>query len=389
MESLFESLTRRLGALWKLPSPKRTRRAFRCRCERPVFFGNSLCLGCHTPLGYEPARAVVSALALAPMPVAAAAPLWRLDADTSPAAALYRRCANFDSAAGCNWLVDAGDADASGGLCRSCRLNRTIPDLDADANREAWRRIEVAKRRLVSALLGLNLPVASRETEDTERGLAFDFLRSPEKGPRILTGHANGIITLNIEEADDAQREHIRTQLREPYRTLLGHLRHEVGHYYWDRLIRDSAWIEPCRALFGDEREDYAAALKTHYARGGAIAQWQERHVSAYASAHPWEDWAETWAHYLHMVDVLDTALSFGLDADNVEVDTEPYAADVLETPDKEFLSFVNAWVELTALLNEMSRSMGQSDFYPFVLSRPAVRKLHFVHRVVRGVGAA
>lgn len=386
METLFESLTRRLGSLWNAPQRKRTRRAFRCRCDRPVFFGNSLCLGCHTPLGYEPGSARVAPLLPLPAATAGEAPLWRLHGDDDDAPA-YRRCANFDSAAGCNWLLPAAEAEAHAGLCRACRLNLTIPDQDVAANRDAWQRIEVAKRRLVSALLGLNLPVASRETEDPDHGLVFEFLRSPPEGPRVLTGHANGTITLNIEEADDARREQIRNQLREPYRTLLGHLRHEVGHYYWDRLVWQSRWLEPFRAIFGDEREDYAAALKAHYVNGPR-PDWPQAFVSSYASSHPWEDWAETWAHYLHMVDTLDTALSFGLDADNVEVDTEPFAADVLDRPDPEFLSFVNAWIELSALLNEMSRAMGQSDFYPFVLSRAAVRKLHFVHGVVRGVAA-
>ena len=60
----------------------------------------------------------------------------------------------------------------------------------------------------------------------------------------------------------------------------------------------------------------YAAALQAHYAKGGDVGPWAERHVSAYASAHPWEDWAETWAHYLHMMDAVDTALGFGMSAD-------------------------------------------------------------------------
>ena len=157
----------------------------------------------------------------------------------------------------------------------------------------------------------MELPVKSK-TEDPERGLAFDLLRAPEEGPRVLTGHASGLITLNVEEADDARREQIRHQLHEPYRTLLGHFRHEVGHYYWDRLITGTEWEEPFRALFGDERADYAGALKANY-ESGPPADWRDRHISAYASSHPWEDWAETWAHYLHMVDALETAFASGL----------------------------------------------------------------------------
>jgi len=59
----------------------------------------------------------------------------------------------------------------------------------------------------------------------------------------VLTSHCNGLITLNIAEADDAERERRRVKFHEPYRTLLGHLRHEVAHYYWDRLIANSKWL--------------------------------------------------------------------------------------------------------------------------------------------------
>jgi hypothetical protein len=223
-------------------------------------------------------------------------------------------------------------------------------------------------------------------SEDPERGLMFDFLRSPAQGPPVTTGHAHGLITLDIEEADDARRELIRSALHEPYRTLLGHLRHEVGHYYWDRLVDGGIWHEGFRARFGDERADYATALARHYERGPA-EDWPRRCVSAYASTHPWEDWAETWAHYLHMLDTLDTAFSYGLTGDDVEFEVERYRRDALDDPDapggEVFLRLVNGWLELTAVLNELSRSMGQPDFYPFVLSRPAVAKLHLVHRVV------
>ena len=249
-----------------------------------------------------------------------------------------------------------------------------------------WNRLEGAKRRLVSSLLALNLPVDSRVDQDTQRGLTFDFLSSPAEGPRVLTGHADGIITINIEEANDSARERIREELREPYRTLLGHLRHEAGHYYWDRLLAGSPWIDDFRTLFGDERQDYAAALQRNYQQGPSPG-WEQQHVSAYASVHPWEDWAETWAHYLHMVDTLDTALSFGLDIRKLEMEIEPFSREALFRPNdlgaKRFLSFLNAWIELSAVLNELSRSMGQPDLYPFALPRPAVAKLHFIHLVI------
>ena len=398
MATLFELVTRRLGLAWKpdlRSTEPRAARAYRCQCGRPVFFRNSQCLACGTQLGYDTGLARV-------LPLQRPAGVDDAQADvlgpwqfhgSAPQAAQYWRCGNFSSAAGCNWLVPATRDGEHAPLCVACRLNRTIPDLTLDENREAWRRIELAKRQLVSQLLALRLPVVSgvegAPDADPEKGLVFDFLRPLPDAP-VTTGHAGGVITINIEEADDATRERIRAQMHEPYRTLLGHLRHEVGHYYWERLVDDTPWVEPFRALFGDERADYAAALKHHYDNGPA-PDWTQRCVSAYASVHPWEDWAETWAHYLHMVDTVDTALSFGIDGEDVDLSAEPFGKDDLWDPGAqgaaEFLSFLNAWVELTAVLNELSRAMGQHDFYPFVLPRPAVAKLQFIHVLVNAAG--
>jgi hypothetical protein len=208
----------------------------------------------------------------------------------------------------------------------------------------------------------------------------------------VTTGHDDGLITLDIQEADDVHRETVRSQMQERYRTLIGHLRHEIGHYYWQRLVRGTDWEEPCRAVFGDDRLDYGQALQDYYTHG-APPDWPNRHVSAYATAHPYEDWAETWAHYLHMVDALDTARSFGLVAHQDEVQYDPFTTQTLHPDDPDaaptaddqaFLAVVNGWIELTGALNELTRSMGEPDFYPFVLSKPAVRKLHFIHMVVK-----
>jgi hypothetical protein len=362
-------------------------RAYFCRCGRPVFFGNSVCLACQTALGYEHRLRQVCPLAQLPD-----SEFWQI-ATAGADDAKYLRCANLDTPAGCNWLLAEGEvADNPRRVCVACRLNRTIPDLSIAENGVLWGRLEAAKRRLVSALLALNLPLESRVDQDPARGLAFDFLRSPAEGPRISTGHANGIITVNIEEADNAARERIREELHEEYRTLLGHLRHEVGHYYWDRLVENSAWLEDFRRLFGDEREDYAAALKRNYDQGPPVG-WEQRFVSAYAATHPWEDWAETWAHYLHMVDTLDTALSFGLDVRRLDMEIDPFSRDALFRPNdpgaKRFLAFLNAWISLSAVMNELARSMGQPDLYPFALPRPAVAKLHFIHLVVASPGPA
>ncbi len=386
------------GARARMPAPV-TPRAYSCRCGRPVFFNNSECLACHTPLGYDPEQGRLLPLDLVVPeqdgPGAQddpSAALWR-EAGAAREAPRFRRCSNLDTAAGCNWLVsDAGPAAADGTalLCRCCRLTRTLPDLTLENSELWWNRIEMAKRRLVSSLIGLKLPVASKG-EDPAGGLAFDLLRATPGGMPVVTGHADGVITVDVEEADDAWREQRRAVLMEPYRTLLGHLRHESGHYYWQRLVERSHWLGPWRALFGDERRDYLAALNKYYEQGPA-PHWGQRHVSAYASCHPWEDWAETWAHYLHMVDALDTARSFGLDGERVQLDYERFGSDAVagsgDARAGEFLQLLKSWMELAGVLNELSRSMGLPDFYPFVLSRTAVRKLHLVHRIVSTAGA-
>src|SRR3984885_10236009 len=356
-------------------------RASFCRCGRPVFFRNSVFLVIRTPLGFEPHLRQVFPIVPGPDP-----DTWELPIEGAPPRK-YRRCTNLESPSACNWLIEERETEGNPRrFCISCRLDRTIPDLSVAENGMLWGRLESAKRRLVSSLLALNLPVKSRVDQDAERGLAFDFLSSPPEGPRVLTGHDDGIITINIEEADDSVRERVRQQLREPYRTILGHLRHEVGHYYWDRLIAGSSWLDDFRKLFGDEEQDYAAALQRNYQEGPKPG-WNQFHVSAYASTHPWEDWAETWAHYLHMVDTLDTAIGFGLNIGKLELEIEPFAREALFRPNdpgaKRFLSFLNSWIALTAVLNELSRAMGQPDLYPFALPRPAVAKLHFIHLVV------
>jgi len=378
MLSIFESISKRLADAWRTQEPSGRGHAYTCQCGRPVFFRNSVCLACKTELGFDP-----EALLLQSLEPGAVANTFKIFGQKEELP-LWRRCGNFNSPAGCNWLVPAAETEP---LCRSCRLNRTIPDLNNADNARYWRLIENAKRRLVAQLLGLGLPVLSKVSEDEEHGLMFDFLRSPEKGPRVMTGHANGLITLNVEEADDSIREKIRHEMREPYRTLLGHFRHEVGHYYWDRLIFDTPWLEKFRELFGDERQDYAAALRKNYDQGPP-PDWRDRHITAYASVHPWEDWAETWAHYLHVVDSLDTALGFGLRGEDVEAEVEPFTVDDLYDPSapdaQRVIKLVNSWIQLTTVLNELARSMGQHDFYPFVMSRPVLKKMHFIQMVVK-----
>lgn len=378
MNFLLDSLSKRLTSFWRTREAPRRGRAYRCSCERPVFFRNSQCLACGAPLGYEPARSLV--VAIEP---AADAGTWKLTGEND--GALFRRCANLETAAGCNWLVAADDPLPQ---CISCRLTRTVADQTDPDNQRYWRAIENAKRRLVSQLIGLSLPVKSKVNEDPERGVMFDLLRSPPEGPRVLTGHASGLITLNMEEADDALREKMRQEMNEPYRTLLGHFRHEIGHYYWDRLIDGTEWLPRFRELFGDERADYAAALQANY-ENGPPPDWRDRCISSYASVHPWEDWAESWAHYLHLIDSLDTAMGFGLSGDDVETNVEPFKLEDMYSPNHadapRALAIVNSWLDLVTVLNELARSMGQPDFYPFVMSKPVLRKMHLIHLVVRG----
>ncbi len=361
-----------------------TRPAYRCICGSPIFFRNSQCLNCGRTLAYEPVTARMVALVVFHDQTGDA---WQIEGDADGAA--FHRCANYQTAANCNWLRPAGIASHHDrGLCISCSLNRMIPDQSSVENQILWGRIENAKRRLVSQLLSLGLPVRSKLPgvwQDESQGLAFDFLRDWHDQP-VMTGHAHGVITVNALEADDAVREQTRAALHEPYRTLLGHLRHEVGHYYWDRLVAKTHWLDSFRDLFGDERADYQSSLQRHYAEGSPF-DWSERHVSEYASSHPWEDWAESWAHYLHLRDALNSAASFGLSADNVESRVQPFSADALwdvsRSGSDEYLQLINDWLRLTSVLNELSDSMGQAPFYPFLLSRKVVAKLQFIHEVI------
>ncbi|BAP44338.1 putative uncharacterized protein [Pseudomonas sp. StFLB209] len=378
MFQFFEQLSSRIAAPF-IGETRRNSKVWQCRCGQSVFFPNTQCLACEAALGWLPEQGRV--VALEP---AGEAGSWRVADEAGEG--VYRRCANLATPAACNWLLPVHDA---GDFCVACSLNRTIPDMSIPENHERWRKVETAKRRLVAQLIGLGLKVIPKSV-DEQRGLAFDFIGIDLEGRKPTTGHANGLITLDIKEADDAHREAVRVQMREPYRTLLGHFRHEVGHYYWDRLIADTHWQAPFRQLFGDEQASYADALERHY-QNGAPTDWQARYVSAYATMHPWEDWAETWAHYLHMVDAVDTALGFGMSARDMELDYQPFPLDTLYQPQHPggpaFLAFVNAWIELASMLNELSRSMGQPDFYPFVLTPAVIAKLHFIHLVIQEAG--
>jgi hypothetical protein len=348
---------------------------FRCdHCGNVIYFENTVCEHCGHTLGYWYAANMMVSL--------------ELDADTFRAPILpgkqFVYCANARHGA-CNWLVEyepGGDP-----YCRACRHNGIIPPMDDPTNLDHWQTIERAKKRLFYSLLRLHLPLATRN-EDAVHGLRFEFLSDQAASAPVMTGHENGVITLALKEADDAAREARRMQLHEPYRTLLGHFRHEVGHYYWDILIENHPALEEFRQLFGDERQDYAEALKRHYDQG-APSNWQATHITSYATSHPWEDWAETWAHYLHIVDTTEMAAAFGVRLDPevdisgelaASIDFDPYGLSSID-------ELVDRWVPLASLINNLNRAVGQHDAYPFVLTPDVVGKLGFIQKIVHEAG--
>jgi hypothetical protein len=342
-------------------------KTFSCSvCGNKIYFGNVTCLTCKSALAFDPSNRAMVAV----QPTAGRDGLRIAGGgDTRE----VRYCGNHAHGV-CNWLAAS---DAPNALCIACGLNRTIPNLSLVGNLDAWDKLERAKKRLVLSLLRFGLPLDA--TDIGKGALVFDFKQD------ATTGHLNGVITIDVREADSVERERQRQALGEAYRSLLGHLRHESGHFYWSLLIEGTSRLDDARALFGDERQDYAAALGRHY-ETGAPADWPTRYLSAYASSHPWEDWAETWAHYLHMVDAMDTAQADGMEPRAAGIRQGaawPYAIqDVYR--DVTFETLMESWIPLSIAMNNLSRSMGHPDFYPFVISEPARDKLAFVHTTIR-----
>jgi hypothetical protein len=339
-------------------------RSLQCpTCHARVFFENDRCLTCGTTLGFEPGS------------FAMVAPSSPIPGGGAPATGDgWAPCTNRE-VAGCNWVVPARSA---GALCRSCGLTRTRPD-DGDAEGHQWfLEAEAAKRRLVAQLLDLGLPVVGFAAASD--GLGFDLLTS--HFDTVTTGHEDGLITVDLAEADDSHRERVRNELGEAYRTVLGHFRHEVGHYYWMVLVRDAGRLDEFRRRFGDERADYRQAMQAHYS-GAGPGQWQDTHVSAYATMHPWEDWAETFAHVLHILDALQTAAATGLTVISRDVPGGVVAPG--DVQGRSFDGVVEQWIPLAGALNALNRSMGEADLYPFVLSPTVIDKLGFVDGLLRG----
>lgn len=349
-------------------------------CQNVLYFENTHCEQCGHLLGYSASENRMLALE-------AEGTAWRAVGRGDPPGKLLRYCANEADGA-CNWLLPADDAV---GYCIACRHNGQIPMIHDSTQAQLWVRVERAKRRLFYALLRLGLELEPAAGSQTGR-LVFDVLPDPldPRAPRVMTGHDSGLITLALSEADDAERERRRSNMNEPYRTLLGHVRHETGHYYWDVLVRDGGRLDECRALFGNDQEDYGEALARYY-RDGPAPDWQDRAVSAYATAHPWEDFAETFAHYLHIMDTLEMASSFGvrLRPRAARGHTEGLAAALDFDPfaESDFSDIIDAWLPLTNMANNLNRCMGAPDLYPFMLSPPACDKLAFIHDLVRNAG--
>ena len=342
------------------------------KCNNLLYFENSVCLKCGHTLGFDSEK-----LDLITLTVENGADVY---VDVTQQNSRYRLCGNAPYGT-CNWLIPLPNSAA---FCMACQLNRTIPTLTPQ-HLERWKRIEIAKHRLVYSLLRLNLPLTPKKDPD-DNGLAFDFLADVSPENRVLTGHDKGAITLNIEEADEAERVRNKLDLGEKYRTLLGHFRHEIGHYYWDIRIKDTSLLERFRHIFGDENRDYGEALQAYY-QYGAAPDWADHFISPYATAHPWEDWAESWSHYLHMMDTLETAYYFGLHVHpakrtgvkdlETEINRDPYTI-------VDFNQVFKTWLPLMFAVNSLNRSMGHADFYPFVIPPEVVGKLQFIHEVCR-----
>ena len=339
------------------------------KCGNYLYFENTTCLKCDHKVGFDPGTLQLVTLVEGKSGVYS---------DVKDKKLRFRFCGNKQYNA-CNWLIPENQEEP---LCTACVLNRTIPPL-TEENLVFWRKIEAAKHRLIYALLRLHLPVVPK-VDGQGPGLAFDFLTALTPEDTVMTGHYEGLITLNVAEADDAVRIKNRLDLGEKYRTLLGHFRHEIGHYYWELRLKDNPDLPSFREIFGDESQDYSEALKSYYANG-APADWLENFISPYASSHPWEDWAESWSHYLHILDTLETAYYFGITVDPVNshgapdlranIDRDPYAI-------KDFEKVFNMWLPITFAVNNLNRSMGYPDFYPFIMAPAVVKKMNYIHNL-------
>lgn len=340
---------------------------FQCsHCKYPLYFENNECENCAHLCGYRDSDHTM--LTFDPLSIGLISNAEKIE---------YKYCKNKEHDV-CNWVLEKDDRND---YCRACQLNRTIPDLSDGDNFYKWQHLEVAKHRLIYQLqkIGLDLP-SKMSTAD---GLCFDFI-SKSNNPKIMTGHSDGVVTILLREADSVIREQTRKDMKELYRTLIGHLRHEVGHYFWDRLVSSNKDVlAGFREIYGNEEVNYNNAMQTYY-KNGAPENWQDSYITKYATAHPWEDWAETWAHYLHIMDMVETAHFFRLKVNPIAISEnmtinatfDPYAIHEFET-------IVRTCVPLSFAVNSINRAMGIPDVYPFVITPIVVKKMSFIHQLL------
>ena len=373
-------------------------KTFKCNCtdQLILFFESSHCLACGRTVGIDDEFDQVE-----PYEIDEQSGLfYKAEAPE----VFYKKCDNNAQYHVCNGMVNLDTfipvADKDEVLCFSCRFNETVPDLSIIGHIPLWKKMETAKRRALYTLKSLSLPL-NTIIQEPESGLSFDFITdrnvsdhfvSPIIGQDVVfTGHDCGHITINLAEADDVARSQAKIAMGERYRTLLGHFRHELGHYYFDQLIANSPKKHAlCKQYFGDDELDYQQALDTHY-KQGAPANWHETFISEYATMHPYEDWAETWAHYMHIIDTLETAKNFSITGSTTGNEFELDEADELRLPQSAYYfnsqtsidAILDTWMEFSIILNSLNRSMGLADAYPFVLTQAVRTKLSFIHHAI------
>jgi hypothetical protein len=316
-------------------------------------FDSSMCTHCGAPHGYLPSIGDLRRLIEvepATFEVETSGPrLWR--------------CLN--ASWGCNWMVPVGP-DV---WCRACRLTRGRPAESDLVATENWMRAENVKRRLVHQLVSLGLPVNPR-SELHPQGLVFDLVHVP--GAPCVTGHRDGVVTIDITESDDQHRDSVRRSMGESFRTMIGHFRHEIGHQLWIELIGASDLLEPFRALFGDERADYPIALRRHHQSSEDVPS--PDFISGYATAHPHEDWAESFAHLLHLHDAAETAHWHGWT--NLAPDEDDAST--------EHASSLQGWLKVTTTADDIAVGLGAGPVYPFRPGGLALEKLEFARMAAR-----
>ncbi|WP_210465426.1 zinc-binding metallopeptidase family protein [Rufibacter roseolus] len=351
-------------------------KTFHCSCGNKLFFENSFCVSCNREVGWCPVCEGMHAMELDGK--------GGYTCTNKECGAHVVKCYNYSTYNVCNRMVEtpAGQPHKFDQLCEYCQLTETIPDLSVEGNAQKWYDLEVAKRRLLYLLDELGLPYGSK-AENFELPLSFDFKEdveaSPilgwiglEKGEKVFTGHADGKITINLSEADPVEREKLRVSFGETHRTLIGHFRHEVGHYYWQLLVQNKD-EEAYKAVFGDhENPTYSEAMDLYY-KNGPKPNWQNSYISAYATMHSWEDFAETWGTYMDMMAVLDTA-------DNHDLLELP-SDDLVDTQLEEMLT---RYADLSLKVNEVNRSLGLPDLLPETFSEPVIEKLRYIHRLIQ-----